>query len=72
LQRPAKGLIGQDAREVVHPAVPFGLANDGDHLVRRELPAGDAGLKPGSILNGLELDLCNLYRHSRLLTRCPE
>src|SRR5262249_34076566 len=72
LQRPAKGLVGQDAREVVHAAVALGLPDDGDHLVRAELPASDACLEPGSILHGLELDLCDLYRQFSLLTRCPE
>src|SRR5262249_59003541 len=46
LQRPAKGLVGQDAREVVDATIAFGLADDGDHLVRGELPAREAGLEP--------------------------
>src|SRR5262245_1087880 len=63
LQRPTKGLVGQDTREIVHAAVAFGLADDGDHLVRDELPTGNACLEPGGILHGLELDLCDFYRH---------
>jgi len=63
LQRAAKGLIGQDAREVVHAAIAFGLADDGDHFVRGELPAGDAGIEPGGVLHRLEFDLCDLDRH---------
>src|SRR6516165_6209814 len=63
LQRAAKGLIGQDARKVVHAAIAFGLADDGDHFVRAELPAGDACIEPGGILHRLEFDLCDLDRH---------
>jgi hypothetical protein len=63
LQRAPKGLIGQDAREIVHAAIAFSLADDGDHFIRRELPAGDAGIEPGGVLHGLEFDLCNLDRH---------
>ena len=53
LQRPAKGLVGQNSREVVHAAIAFGLADDGDDLVRGELAAGDAGLETRRVLNRL-------------------
>src|SRR5215813_12155513 len=63
LQRAAKGLIGQDAREVVHAAIAFGFADDGDHFVRTELSADDAGIESGGVLHRFEFDLCNLDRH---------
>src|SRR5215467_1768908 len=63
LQRPAKGLVGQDSREVIHNAMAFGLTDDGDHLVRCELPAREASLAPGGVLNGLELNFCDFDRH---------
>src|SRR5262249_43712375 len=63
LQRPAEGLVGEDAREIVHAAVALGFADDGDHLVRGELPARNAGLEPGGILHIFQLDLCDLDRH---------
>src|SRR5262249_44597849 len=64
LQRAPKGLIGEDAREVVHAAIAFGLADDGDHFVRAELPAGDAGIEPGGVLPRLEFGLCTLERRA--------
>jgi hypothetical protein len=69
LQHAAKGLVGQDAREVVHAAVAFGFADDGDHLVRSELPARDACLEPGGVLHVLELDFCDLDCHHNLKPR---
>src|SRR5262245_6017368 len=63
LQRPAKGLVGQDSGEVIHTAIAFGLTDDSDHLVRCELPASEASLEPGGVLNGLELNFCDFDRH---------
>src|SRR5262252_6032702 len=66
LQRAAKGLVGQDAREVVDAAIAFGLADDGNHFVRGELPAREASLEPGGVLNRLELHLCRFDRHGSI------
>src|SRR4029450_6547007 len=49
-ERGAEGVVGQDAREVVDAAVAFGLADDGNNLVRAELAAEDLLLHAGGVL----------------------
>ena len=64
-QHTPKGLIRENAGEVVDPAIPFGLADDGDDLVGRKLPRPQACLQPGRVLHVLELDLGHFNRHRR-------
>ena len=62
-QHRAKRLIGEDAGEIVHPAVAFGLADDGDDLVGAELAFADQGLHAGSVLHILQFDFGDFDGH---------
>ena len=62
-QHRAKRLVGEDAGEIVDAAIAFGLADDGDHLVRLELSVADAGLHAGSVLHVLQFDLGDFNSH---------
>ncbi len=62
-QHRAKRLIGEDAGEIVHAAVAFGLADDGDDLVGLELAVADARLHARRVLHVLQFDFGNLDSH---------
>jgi hypothetical protein len=64
-QHSAECLIGQDAGEVVDPAVALGLADGGDHLVGLELPRIEARLQAGCVLHVLELEFRDFDGHCR-------
>src|SRR5262249_62264568 len=72
LERRARdGVGGEQASEVVAPAVALGLADDRDDLVGGELAGEDALLEAGRVLNALELDLRHFDGHGAcLLSRC--
>jgi hypothetical protein len=63
-QHAAERLVGENAGEVVHPAIAFGLADHGDDLVGSELALADTGLKPGGVLHALQFDFRDLNGHS--------
>ena len=65
-QHAAERLVGENASEVVHPAVAFGLADHGNDLVGGELTLADAGFEPRGVLHALQFDFGNLDGHSAL------
>jgi hypothetical protein len=67
LQHPPERLVGEDAREVVHAAVPLRLADHRHDLVGGEATGEDRRLEAGGILHGLELDLGHLGCHRLVL-----
>ena len=69
-QHAPKRLVGQNAGEIVDPAIAFGLADHRDDLVGAELAGRDQSLKAARILNGFQFDLRNFNRHSRETPRC--
>ena len=50
-QHAAERLVGENAGEVVDPAIAFGLADHGDHLVGVELARRDPVLEPARVLH---------------------
>jgi hypothetical protein len=69
-QHAAKRLVGENAGEVVHAAVAFGLADHSNDLIGGELALADAGLQPGGILHALQLDFSDLNGHSTFSLNC--
>src|SRR5207249_11483126 len=58
-----KGVIGEQASEVVDAAVALGLSHHRHDLIGGELPRQDALLEPRAILDALELDLRDFDGH---------
>ena len=62
-QYAAESLVGEDAGEVVDPAISLGFANNSNDFVGLEQPAGDAFFKAGGVGHGLQFDFENFNRH---------
>ncbi len=62
-QHAAKRLVGEDAGEIVHAAIAFGLADDRDDLIGGELAVRDASLDAGRVLHRLQFDFGDFDGH---------
>ena len=69
-QHAAESLVGEDAGEVVDPAISLGFSNDSNDFVGLEQPAGDAFFQAGGVGHGLQFDFENFNRHCFLPHAC--
>ena len=62
-QHAAERLVGEDAGEVVYPAISLGLANNSNDFVGRKGSAGDTFFKARGVGNRLQFDFKNFDSH---------
>src|SRR5262249_28972600 len=63
LQYRAKRLVGQNAGEIVDATIALGLADDGDQLVRLELPVADASFDARGVLHVFQFHFSDFDSH---------
>src|SRR6185437_100205 len=65
-QHAAEGLVGEDAGEVIDPAISLGFTDNSNDVVGFEQAVGDALFKAGGVRHRLQFDFENFNRHSFL------